>query len=58
MRTIADQGRTIRVPVRTFERIKSVTRTMRQLVQQRGRKPTTEESAESILPLNTLQDIL
>jgi RNA polymerase primary sigma factor len=48
MRAIADQGRTIRVPVHMFEKIKKLTRTVGQLVQERGRRPTTEEIAKSI----------
>jgi RNA polymerase primary sigma factor len=48
MRAIADQGRTIRVPVHMFEKIKQVTRTVGQLVQEHGRRPTPEEIAKSI----------
>lgn len=59
MRAIADQGRTIRVPVHMFERINKLTRTVRQLIQERGRKPTAEEIAKSMgLPLNEVQNIL
>lgn len=59
MRAIADQGRTIRVPVHMFERINKLTRTVRQLVQERGRKPKAEEIAKSMsLPLNEVQNIL
>ncbi len=42
-RAIADQGRTIRVPVHMYEQINRLTRTSRQLVQELGRDPTTEE---------------
>jgi RNA polymerase primary sigma factor len=59
MRAFANQGRTIRVPVHIFERINKVTRTVRQLVQERGRKPSAEEISKNIgLPLNEVQDIL
>ncbi len=45
-RAIADQGRTIRVPVHMYEQINRLTRASRQLVQELGRDPTTEEIAE------------
>ncbi|MEI2622972.1 MAG: sigma-70 family RNA polymerase sigma factor [Giesbergeria sp.] len=45
-RAIADQGRTIRVPVHMYEQINRLTRTSRQLVQELGRDPTTEEIAD------------
>ena len=47
-RAIADQGRTIRVPVHMYEQINRLTRTSRQLVQELGRDPTTEEIAEAL----------
>jgi RNA polymerase primary sigma factor len=47
-RAIADQGRTIRVPVHMYEQINRLTRTTRQLVQELGRDPTTEEIAEEL----------
>lgn len=47
-RAIADQGRTIRVPVHMYEQINRLTRTSRQLVQELGRDPTTEEIAEQL----------
>jgi len=47
-RAIADQGRTIRVPVHMYEQINRLTRTSRQLVQELGRDPTTEEIAEGL----------
>jgi len=47
-RAIADQGRTIRVPVHMYEQINRLTRTSRQLVQELGREPTTEEIAEAL----------
>lgn len=47
-RAIADQGRTIRVPVHMYEQINRLTRTSRQLVQELGRDPTNEEIAERL----------
>ncbi len=47
-RAIADQGRTIRVPVHMYEQINRLTRTSRQLVQELGRDPTTEEIADEL----------
>ena len=47
-RAIADQGRTIRVPVHMYEQINRLTRASRQLVQELGRDPTTEEIAEQL----------
>jgi len=47
-RAIADQGRTIRVPVHMYEQINRLTRASRQLVQELGRDPTTEEIAEEL----------
>lgn len=45
-RAIADQGRTIRVPVHMSDRIRRLYRTARELEQEYGRKPTPEEIAE------------
>ncbi len=47
-RAIADQGRTIRVPVHMSDRIRRLYKTARQLEQTRGRKPTPEEIAEEM----------
>lgn len=47
-RAIADQGRTIRVPVHMYEQINKLTRTSRKLVQELGREPTIEEIAEEL----------
>ncbi len=44
-RAIADQGRTIRVPVHMYEQINQLARAVRKLVQELGREPTTEEIA-------------
>jgi len=47
-RAIADQGRTIRVPVHMIESINKQVRTRRQLVQELGREPSSEEIAKSL----------
>ena len=47
-RAIADQARTIRIPVHMVETIHKVSRTARQLLQELGREPTTDEIAESL----------
>ncbi|MBI3740570.1 MAG: RNA polymerase sigma factor RpoD [Chloroflexi bacterium] len=47
-RAIADQGRTIRVPVHMCERINKLTRVSRTLVQELGREPTSEEIAKEL----------
>ena len=47
-RAIADQGRTIRVPVHMCERINKVSRVSRQLVQELGREPSPQEIAERL----------
>src|SRR5207249_5504993 len=48
MRAIADRARTIRVPVHIFGRINRLMRTVRELVQEYGRKPNPEEIAKSM----------
>jgi len=47
-RSIADQARTIRIPVHMIESINKLVRTSRRLVQQYGREPTPEEIAEEM----------
>lgn len=47
-RAIADQARTIRIPVHMVETIHKVSRTSRQLLQELGREPTTDEIAEAL----------
>ena len=47
-RAIADQARTIRIPVHMVETIHKVSRTARQLLQELGREPSTEEIAEKL----------
>jgi RNA polymerase primary sigma factor len=52
-RAIADQARTIRIPVHMVETINKLVRCSRQLVQQLGREPTSEEIAQAMTdPLN------
>jgi len=59
-RSIAEQARTIRIPVHLFESITRILRVQRQLTQQLGRDPTNEELALEIgfLPASDVQDIL
>ncbi|MFH0777702.1 MAG: RNA polymerase sigma factor RpoD, partial [Candidatus Eisenbacteria bacterium] len=58
-RAIADQARTIRVPVHMIEAINKVMRTSRRLVQEFGREPTPEEIAEKLeYPLDKVKSIL
>ena len=47
-RAIADQARTIRIPVHMIETINKMVRTQRQLIQELGREPTTEEIAKKM----------
>ena len=58
MRAVADQGRTIRIPVHMVETINKVLRIQRQLSQQLGREPTTEELAEKAeMAVERIRDI-
>ncbi len=58
-RAIADQGRTIRIPVHMVETINKVIRTSRQMAQELGREPTPEEIAHSMnLPPEKVSEIL
>ena len=58
-RAIADQARTIRIPVHMIETINKLIRTTRQLVQELGREPTPEEIAERMdLPLDKVRRVL
>jgi RNA polymerase primary sigma factor len=58
-RAIADQGRTIRVPVHMVDRIRQLYRQTHELEQKLGRAPTTEELAESLhLPVNKVDWML
>ena len=51
-RAIADQARTIRIPVHMVETIHKVSRTARQLQQENGKEPTTEEIAKKLGMIN------
>ena len=58
-RAIADQARTIRVPVHMIETINKLVRTTRQLVQEVGREPTPEEIASRLdLPVDKVRKVL
>ena len=58
-RAIADQARTIRIPVHMIETINKLIRTSRYLVQELGREPTPEEIAEKMeLPLDKVRKVL
>lgn len=58
-RAIADQARTIRVPVHMIEAINKVVRTSRKLVQVYGREPTPEEIAEKLeMPVEKVKSVL
>jgi RNA polymerase primary sigma factor len=58
-RAIADQARTIRIPVHMIETINKLIRTTRQLVQEVGREPTPEEIAERMeLPVDKVRKVL
>ena len=58
-RAIADQARTIRIPVHMIETINKLIRTSRYLVQEFGREPTPEEIAEKMeLPLDKVRKVL
>ena len=58
-RAIADQARTIRIPVHMIETINKLVRTSRALVQQMGREPSAEELAEKMeIPLDKVRKVL
>lgn len=58
-RAIADQARTIRIPVHMVETINKVLRVSRQLLQELGREPTDEEIAKEMnLPVEKVREIL
>jgi RNA polymerase primary sigma factor len=58
-RAIADQARTIRIPVHMIETINKLVRTSRALVQAKGREPTSEEIAERMgMPVSKVRKIL
>ena len=58
-RSIADQARTIRIPVHMIETINKLNRISRQMLQEMGREPTPEEIAEKMeLPLDKVRKVL
>jgi RNA polymerase primary sigma factor len=58
-RSIADQARTIRIPVHMIETINKLMRVQKQLVQEYGREPTPEEVAEEVLlPVDRVRAVL
>jgi RNA polymerase primary sigma factor len=58
-RSIADQARTIRIPVHMIETINKLMRVQKQLVQEYGREPTPEEVAEEVLlPVDRVRSVL
>ena len=58
-RAIADQARTIRIPVHMIETINTLVRTSRQMVQELGREATTEELAKRLeLPVSKVRKVL
>ncbi|HEX5490598.1 MAG TPA: RNA polymerase sigma factor RpoD [Candidatus Udaeobacter sp.] len=58
-RSIADQARTIRIPVHMIETINKLLRVQKQLVQEYGREPTPEEVAEEVLlPVDRVRAVL
>ena len=58
-RSIADQARTIRIPVHMVETINRLVRTQRQMIQELGREPTPEELAERLdTPVSRVRDIM
>ena len=58
-RAIADQGRTIRIPVHMHERINKMKRTERSLLQELGRRPTPDEIAEDMgIPTEKVREVL
>ena len=58
-RSIADQARTIRIPVHMIETINKLVRTGRQMLQEIGREPTPEELAEKLqMPLDKVRKVM
>ena len=58
-RSIADQARTIRIPVHMIETINKIVRTQRQMLHEIGREPTPEELSEKLgLPLEKIRKVL
>jgi len=58
-RSIADQARTIRIPVHMIETINKIVRTSRQILSEQGREPTPEELAKKLaMPLERVRKVL
>jgi len=58
-RSIADQARTIRIPVHMIETINKIVRTSRQILSEHGREPTPEELAKKLaMPLERVRKVL
>jgi len=58
-RSIADQARTIRIPVHMIETINKIVRTSRQILSEHGREPTPEELAKKLaMPLDRVRKVL
>ena len=58
-RSIADQARTIRIPVHMIETINKIVRTSRQILSERGREPTPEELGKKLaMPLDRVRKVL
>jgi RNA polymerase primary sigma factor len=58
-RSIADQARTIRIPVHMIETINKIVRTSRQILSEHGREPTPEELAQKlVMPLDRVRKVL
>lgn len=58
-RALADQSRTIRIPVHMVESINRMTKTIRELVQEKGKEPSPEETAEKMkLPVEKVRGML
>ena len=58
-RSIADQARTIRIPVHMIETINKIARTQRQMLSEQGREPTPEELSKKLrMPLDKVRKVL
>ena len=58
-RSIADQARTIRIPVHMIETINKLNRIQRQMIQEKGREPSVEELAEKMeMPISRIRKVL
>ena len=58
-RSIADQARTIRIPVHMIETINKLNRIQRQMIQEKGREPSVEELSEKMeMPISRIRKVL